>query len=247
MTEHLKLAKSDGAPEAPPSFIMTQTAREIHRSLRMMQRMSGFRIGLICGNAGIGKTTALEAFLSEEPLACMVTAAGGEDDPKSLAEDLCGRFGVYGWENMSLTARRKALVRTLTQFKILIMDEAQHYKLTALEWLRSLCEEACCDLVLAGDAKLYMVATCNAQIESRAVLPRLFSEVFPADVQAIAAAHSLDRDGIRRDLEGVAFKRGGIRHVRNVIELATAFANGGLVTRDHIFSAISQLGLKEGK
>ena len=226
---------------------MTQTAREIHRSLRMMQRMSGFRTGLICGNAGIGKTIALRAFQQEELHVGMVTAAGGEDDPKAMAEDLCGRFNIWGWKNMSLTARRKALVEKPYDVAILIVDEAQHFKLTALEWLRRLCEKAGCDLVLAGDEKLYMVAISNAQIGNLAVLPRLFNEVFPTDVQAIAAAHGLDRDGIRRDLEGVAFMRGGIRHMCNVIELATAFSNGGLVTRDHILSAIAQPGLSKGK
>lgn len=244
MAEHLKLAKSGGEPVTPPDFILTDTARTIHRALRMVRQLSGFRIGLVCGNAGIGKTTALEAFWKEDEAVWMMTAAGGEDEAKAVAEDLCGRLGVYGWENMTLTARRKAILRSLSQVEMLIIDEAQHLKLTAIEWVRSLCEEAGCNLVLAGDAKLYMMATCNKQIESRAVLPLLLHEVFPADVQGIAAAHGLDRDGITRELEAVAFQSGGVRHVRNVIELGTAFANGAPVSLEHIRAARGQLGLQ---
>lgn len=246
MAEHLRLAKRDGEPDAPPDFVLTDTALKIHRSLRMLSQLSGFRIGLICGTAGVGKTSALVAWQDIDPAASMVTAAGGEGDPKALSEDLCIRFRVEGWGNMSLTSRRMALLDYLASGSLLILDEAQHYALAAIEWVRCLCEEAGCNLVLAGDARLYAVAIGNAQIESRAVLPRLFKGVSAEDVRIIAKAHGLDRDGIPRELEQVT-AQGGLRKVRNVTELARAFAAGGAVSGCHVRAAIDELGLKGGR
>jgi hypothetical protein len=225
---------------------MTETARDIIRSLKMMERLSGFRIGLVCGPPGIGKTVTLEFYVDEEPLAYMVVGAGGEADEKTLSEDLCRRWGVYDFENKSLNWRRHKLVSYARNIKVLIIDEAQHYNLSALEWIRAVCEEAGCNLVFAGDAKLYSVAVCNPQIKSRAVLPRLFTTTSPGDVPAVCKAHGLDRDGIPKELERVSMI-GGLREVRNVIELATIFAEGKTVQADHIRAAIAQLELVGGK
>lgn len=189
-------------------------------------------------------TATLEFYEDEEPLAYMVVGAGGEADEKTLSEDLCRRFGVFEFEfeNKSLNWRRHALVGCFRNIKVLIIDEAQHYNLSALEWIRAVCEEAGCNLVFAGDTKLYSVAVCNPQIKSRAVLPRLFTSTSSGDVPAFCKAHGLDRDGIPKELEKVSMI-GGLREVRNVIELATIFAEGKPVQADHIRAAMAQLEL----
>ncbi|MFN3721888.1 MAG: AAA family ATPase [Paracoccaceae bacterium] len=246
MAEVVRLANSEADPVSPPAFVMTETARNIYRSLKMMERLSGFRIGLICGPPGIGKTVTIEVYVSEEPLAYLVTGAGGEADEKTLSEDLCRRWGAFEFENKSLNWRRHKLVSYARNIKVLILDEAQHYSLSALEWIRAVCEEAGCNLVFVGDAKLFSVAICNPQIKSRAVLPRLFTSTSAGDVPAVCKAHGLDRDGIPKELERVSMI-GGLREVRNVIELATIFAEGKLVQGDEIRAAMAQLELAGGK
>lgn len=248
MAEVVRLANSEAEPtQLPaPAFVMTETARDIHRSLKMIERLSGFRMGLICGVAGVGKTLALEAYQDEEPLAYKVDAAGGEADEKLLSEDLCRRFGVFGFENQSLNWRRHTLVSYVINIKVLILDEAQHYSLSALEWIRAVCEEAGCNLVFAGDAKLYAVAVCNPQIKSRAILPRLFTSTRAEDVLAVCKAFALDHGGIPKELQRVAIS-GGLREVRNVIEAATIYAEGKQPQIDHIRAAISNLELTGAK
>lgn len=246
MAEVVRLANSEAEPVSPPAFVMTETARNIYRSLKMMERLSGFRIAVVCGPPGCGKTVTVETYESEEPLAYLVTGAGGEADEKALSEDLCRRWGVFEFENKSLNWRRHTLVSCLRNMKALILDEAQHYSLSALEWIRAVCEEAGCNLVFVGDAKLYSIVMCNPQIKSRAVLPLLFTGTSPGDVSAVCKVHGLDRDGIPKELERVALI-GGLREVRNVIELATVFAEGKSVQFDHVKAAIAQLELFGGK
>lgn len=160
--------------------------------------------------------------------------------------NLCFHLGLTNWQNASLLTRRTILVPALARYDFIVIDEAQNYTLKALNWLRIVCAEAGCDLVLAGGHQLYAVAMADDQIESRTVRPRLFPASKPGDVQALAGLFGLNRDGIPKELELVAM-RGGLRRVRNVVEVATLFAGEGRVTLDHVRAAIADLGLTGGK
>ena len=61
MAEVVSIAKSREEPATRPGFVMTNTAKDIYRSLRMMEKLPGFRIGLICGAPGVDKTRTLDA------------------------------------------------------------------------------------------------------------------------------------------------------------------------------------------
>lgn len=246
MAEVVTLAKSDGVPGLPPDFVMTETAREIHRSLDHMRNMTGFRMALICGAAGIGKSLAILDYMKGKARCEFFNGAAEESNAMALAENLCFHLGLTNWQNASLLTRRTILVPALARYDFIVIDEAQNYTLKALSWLRIVCAEAGCDLVLSGGHQLYAVAMADDQIESRTVRPRLFPASKPGDVQAFAASHGLNRDGIPKELELVAM-RGGLRRVRNVIEVATLFAGGAPVTLDHIRAAIADLGLSGGK
>ena len=246
MAEVVTLAKSGGVTGTAADFVMTETAREIHRSLQHMQNMAGFRMALICGAAGIGKSEAILEYMKGKSRCEFFNGAAEESNAMALAENLCFHLGLINWQNASLLTRRTILVPALARYDFIVIDEAQNYTLKALSWLRIVCAEAGCDLVLAGGHQLYAVAMADDQIESRTVRPLLILASKPADVQAFAGLYGLNRDGIPKELELVAM-RGGLRKVRNVVEGASLFAGDGRVTLDHIRAAIAWDGPTGGK
>lgn len=246
MAEVLTLAKCDEVPGLPPDFVMTDTAREIHRALDQMRQSDKFAMALICGAAGVGKSLAILAYMEGHSRCEYFNGAAGETDPMALAENLCFRLGLHGWQNASLAMRRAILSKGLSSFDFIVVDEAQNYSLKALSWLRIACAEGGCDLVLAGSHQLYAVAMRDDQIDSRTELPCLISANKPGDVHALAASYGLNRDGIPKALESVA-DRGGLRLTRKVMNVAKSFAGGDRVSLQHVLAAMAARGISGGK
>jgi DNA transposition AAA+ family ATPase len=246
MAQVLHLAKSAPEPLAPPAFIMTETAQDIMRSLKLIKKLSGPRMTAICGPSGLGKTEAIAEFFKDDRRAWIMTVAAGEDTEKHLSELLCATLDIQDAWRMSLLERRKWLVRCFGADSTVVIDGAQNLSVNALEWACDLCTKAGCDLVFAGGVALNAKFKNNEQLNGRAKRKKVFTRVSTADVSAVARAYGADRDGITGALEGVGYLGGGLNNVMSVLEVAGVLAGDSAMSLGDVRAAIEQLGLSQG-
>lgn len=105
-------------------------------------------IGLIYGFAGSGKTTALKEFAKANPNVVLIEATC-HTSAKVLLDDLCEALKIDAPNGLS--AKLKAVARFLgSSDKVIMIDEAEHLPLKALEDLRRIYDFSRTPLILCG-------------------------------------------------------------------------------------------------
>ncbi len=127
-------------------------------------------IGLVIGDAGMGKTTAVQSFAAETPDAAYVLYMGFNRNAlfKEIAESVVGRSARSYYDNLQLIMGATRVYR-----KLIIVDEADRMPLSMLEDLRTLNEYGRVPLLLVGEPKLAATVKKADRIESRIRKPRV--------------------------------------------------------------------------
>ena len=138
-------------------------------------------LALLYGPPGIGKTFAIEEFIErtersddpEKPEVLYGTAHGAST-PKSLMAALCRQVGIPHLGSASTLA--ETLVRKLeTGHYLIIVDEANHLDIEAMELLRYVYDRGHLGVVLVGTLRLYETFTDGSRPASE--LEQLWSRV----------------------------------------------------------------------
>ena len=146
-----------------PEFIPTLTANLILEKVREADERQA--LALLYGPPGIGKTFAIEEFVDrvekpnnpEKPEVLLVTAHSAST-PKSLLAALCLQVGIPHQATASTLA--ESLVRKLrTGHYLIIVDEANHLNIEAMELLRYVYDLGGLGVVLVGTLRLYEIFT----------------------------------------------------------------------------------------
>ena len=144
-------------------FIPTLTAHLILEKLREADERQA--LVLLYGPPGVGKTFAIEEFVDrvekqnnpEKPEVLLVTAHSAST-PKSLTAALCVQVGIPHQATASTLA--ESLVRKLqTGHYLIIVDEANHLNIEAMELLRYVYDLGRLGVVLVGTLRLYEIFT----------------------------------------------------------------------------------------
>lgn len=150
-------------------------------------------IALVCGDAGAGKTTALEYYADEHPGVVMVTANSCTSSASSVLQMIARKTGK------TLAGKKEVLMSLLVDHfkntgRLIIIDEADHLTMAALQAVRNLNDQAGVGIVLSGNNKIYTQmlqgSKCSEleQLRTRIVLRRMvkneydlaeFKEIFP--------------------------------------------------------------------
>lgn len=247
MAEVLKLSKTAATPvtEGPPGFVMTETANEIFTALATVGLLSGPRVGMIAGASGVGISRALAAFAQRHADVDVFACVQSEGDTRSFAEAWCRHWDWNDKGNLSLPARRKAMLPRV-HGRLTIFDNAHHLDPSAIEWALGVADEAGGDVAFCGGLSLRKTFTDNDQLRGRVVMPCVFTGAKKGDVSAIVRAEGLVRDGIPDALDGVSRFGGALRNVFNVVELARVFAKGAPVGLTEVNAAIDALQFGKG-
>lgn len=127
-------------------------------------------IGLVTGEAGRGKTTAVKRFAAENSNAQYILYMGYTRSAlfRTIAEALVNRSYTSYYQNLNLIMECTRLYR-----KLIIIDEADRMPLSLLEDLRTLNESGLVPVLFVGEPKL--ASTCKKldRIESRIRRPRI--------------------------------------------------------------------------
>lgn len=132
-------------------------------------------IGLVIGDAGMGKTTAVQSFAAENSAASYVLYMGFNRNAlfREIAEAVVGRSARSYYDNLQLIMGATRVYR-----KLIIVDEADRMPISMLEDLRTLNEYGRVPLLLVGEPKLAATIKKADRIESRIRKPRItFSPV----------------------------------------------------------------------
>lgn len=229
-----------------PSYFETPTSKAITQYLHQAQRG---RIVLVALGAGLGKTETAKQFIAGNanvfhctmtpsssglmPMQLKVLRALGERDvtgaPLKLSQMICDK------------------VRDRTA-PLIIIDEAQHLSIKALEEIRSWHDETGVGIALMGNEMVQQQldgvsrAATFAQMFSRVALRLVRSKAIKGDAEALAAAWKIEDEEIIAFLQKIVQMPGALRGATFALEVAHILAtppNGPLTLR-HIENAWAQ-------
>ena len=245
-----RLDQMDGIP-IEPGYFDTPTSLRI-RELLAVASSGEITVGAF--GPGLGKTRTAVDFLGRVSPAWMATMDEMTKKPGAmvrLVEEAIGLRSVRNWPSV-ISAE---IVRFLRKRKAtLIVDEANHLTLAALEQLRSWHDATGVGLCLLGNEELIarievgrerdQLSRLNSRIAQRVVQP----QPVEGDVIAFCDAWKLFDPGIRQALMEVALKpaSGALRECRQIVVNASRLAaeDGGRLELAHVRWAIERRAIR---
>ncbi len=231
--------QQEGAIELP-ELAATTIYEEVTAVVEYAHRQRD--IGVLYGPAGIGKTTALRAYQEITPQTLYITANQTLSGSRAILEEILQQLGKP--EAGSARRMMQTIVNTLKDSgRLLIIDEAQHLSLRALETVRAIYDECGIAVILAGNESVYGNMTGKsaapfAQLYSRVGIQRSLSgKVRMNDIAAVLGTE-IGEESLAY-LHKIALRPGGLRVVVKLYILAKTIANrqDQELTLDHLKAA----------
>lgn len=199
-------------------------------------------ISLIYGDAGLGKTVSLKKYVSLHPDTIYIELKDCDKSTKGVCEKILFNIGkeLHGVDRL--------LVDTITDYltnnpRLIIIDEAQHLSIRALENLRAINDSTETGIVLCGNPTVYdrmhgRGQAHFAQLYSRIGIRRHIIEPDLEDITKIFLNYGLDKESLLY-LHKLALQRGGIRNCVKVLNIALQLRDDEKepLTIDHLQSA----------
>lgn len=211
------------APKAP-GFAMTSVSKQVMDVIEYCQLQG--KIGVIYGDAGIGKTMGIREYCRQNPMAISITISPAFATMSGVNDLLSDQIGVR--EKNARRIYAEIVSRLRDSGRVIIIDEAQHLTKKTLEHLRSISDEAGVGICLVGNEEVYsrLKGTGKAdfaQIFSRIGIrqPVFLSNIKKTDLEKIFFEAHLD-DETMDFLYKIAKTRYGIRGAVNVFMAAVA-------------------------
>jgi DNA transposition AAA+ family ATPase len=228
-------------------YIATPTGEKIKGDLSYAQ--ATVDLGVIAGGAGAGKTYAIKSYAASSPNVWVATMRPDTACVASCLEEIGEAVGV------KMTSRAARQSRDLTRRMqgtggLLVIDEAQHLNILAIEAVRSIYDAAGIGLVLCGNESVYARLTGGsraaafAQLFSRIGKRLILAQPSREDVAAIAAAYGVNGTEERKALFAISQKPGALRAVVKTLKFSAVMAagNNDVVNHHYIISAWRGLG-----
>lgn len=177
VSQYLKMAKRRITDEKHVSFY-----KDMHNTQAVLfacfHAHCHGEIVLVYGDAGAGKTTALEYYTKDYSGVVMVTANSCTSSASSILQMIAKKAGKV------LAGKKEMLMASLVDYfkdtgRLVIIDEADHLTLSALQAVRNLNDQAGIGVVLSGNNKIYTQmlhgSRCSEldQIRTRIVVRRM--------------------------------------------------------------------------
>lgn len=208
-----------------PGFIMTDTARTLINVMESAQ--FDVDLAVVAGNAGVGKTMAAKAYQARTNNVWMLTADPSLSSPSAVLQELAEMLGC----NDKGQRRIRAIIRRLKDTEgLLIVDEAQHLSVRAIEELRSIHDLAEIGVVFMGNAPLNgkfdgMGRTPEfAQLFSRIGLRKNIRSPKQKDMCLLLNEWGVENDEARDAAKAVGKCSGGLRSMTKVLRNAVKIA-----------------------
>lgn len=216
-------------PEAPV-WVPTPSADRVIAALGYAQIAGD--IAVVYGGAGLGKTTAIRQYQRTSPNVWHATMTPATATVVPALEEIADSLGLKEVGGGAAKIQRAIIRRLHGTQGLLVIDEAQHLGVAALDAMRALHDATGVGLALVGNEAVYARMTGGNRA---AYLDRLFSRIgkrvrltrsTQADVTAIINSWRIEAKECRQILHEIAAKPGGLRGLTKVLRLASMFAVG---------------------
>jgi DNA transposition AAA+ family ATPase len=225
--------------------IMTTSVKRFHAYMQFMMRSraeTGYAtMGVITGDAGVGKTIALQTYLqaltpraySGFP-ACVSIKVSPRSTAKALAKTLIATLNgeqaghnVYDMEAVSAEAIRR------NDLDLLLVDEGDWLNVESFEFLRHIFDRTGCPIVIVGLPRILRVITRHEKFVSRVglhmeFLPLTQEEVLTTVLPALTLPYWQyhQDDSADREMGRVLWQRvcPSLRKLRVVLQYASQIA-----------------------
>ena len=220
--------------------VHTQVLEEVTMAVSFAEAAGD--ISLIYGEAGLGKTVSLKEYAHLHPEAIYIELKDCDKSVKGVCEKILDAIG----KSQSGTDRK--LVSAISDYllsnpRLIIIDEAQHLSVRALENLRAINDVTESGIVLCGNPTVYdrmhgRGQAHFAQLYSRIGIRRHIIEPTLDDITLIFEKYGLEKESILF-LHKLALQRGGIRNCVKVLNIALQLIDiqKEPLTIDHLNSA----------
>lgn len=230
-----------------PTFTQTPTTDKVIGVLRGAQALGD--IGLVTGPAGVGKTAGALKYQTISTRTVMATASPAISSAVGILKVLLSRAPGnrgHALAKLDLTIQAR---ETFGAGWLIIIDEAQHLQVEALEELRAIHDETKAGLVLMGNNSVLSRIEGNArspafaQLFSRAGIRVTLKGNAPEEITAVAATMGVTDPTVLAQVQEIGAKD-NLRVVVKALRLAQMSASGGKenLNSNHVRLAYRQLG-----
>jgi len=228
----LGLREREAQPQMPaaPVWVETPTAGRVLDALGYAQMAED--IAVIYGGAGVGKSTAAREYQRRYPSVWIATMSPATAGVTPALEEVCLALGMRELPGGGARMQREIVARVRGTGGLLIVDEAQHLSVPALDALRAVHDATGIGIALLGNEILYARMTGGTRA---AWLDRLFSRIgrrlrLPRasreDVARLAAEYGVTGSGELKRLSAIGGQAGALRGVTKCLRLARLMAAG---------------------
>lgn len=256
MAEVVQLAKPGAQTPAPGSFVMTESAQDILRTLQLVGSRGDGDVALISAAPGVGKTQAIWHFKHLiKPKAWLFVAVAKEDDtPWGAACQLMELLEIGKPNNRDMRGSRQRIAEAIGVGNLLIVDEAQNLirhnlrggtDWATFEWLRQMAEEGYFSIVFCGDLALLDMQDRLPQVWRRITenRPIIIKSVPKRDVAHFLASCGIADSKVIDVLYQVSRRGGGLGAVSSAVSHARLLAGRSAPAAIHIMAALEDLKL----
>lgn len=250
-------AKEQAAEKTTPyrmirEYVPTSISEDVYQLIKYCQLEKGMVV--IHGDAGIGKTKGAEKFARENPASTIYIQATPSSGTLKSTLKLLARALKLPESRTNLDLIMDIREKLEGTQKVIIIDEAQHLKLTALEEIRTLSDaspitgHSGTGIVLIGNTEVYNRMTGKqearfAQLFSRIRMNRYYStqRVVAEDMRKLfPLLAEKERKQELEFLHGISQSKWGIRGAVNVYNNAV---NNENITYKGLYSMARAMGI----
>ncbi len=233
-----------------PEWFSTPTAEKVLKSLQMCQVMAN--ILCIYGGPGVGKTVTLNHFKRTSNAVWVATMKPSTASTVPALEEIAEAVGIRTRFSGARRISRGIYAKVEGTAGILIVDEAQHLSVSALEEIRAIHDATGIGLALVGNEAVYSRLTGGtrsstfAQLFSRVGARLYLRKPVADDVEALAEAWKIGGSEEIEFLSLLASKPGALRSCTNTLKFAAVSREKGAVLNvQHLRHAWANLGTQE--
>lgn len=182
-----------------PPFVETSVSRMVENAIKYSHLRS--KISVVYGDAGIGKTQAFKHYLSANELAIGITISPTYASITGVNELLAEQLGVR--ERVARKITREIASKLKGSGRVIVIDEAQHLTVRALNHIRCLADEAEIGVCLIGNEEVYSKLKGSGKADFAQLFSRIgmrepvgVNTITREDVQRVFQAAGLQKDAV---------------------------------------------------
>lgn len=207
-----------------PGYVETTVARAVRNCISYCHLQG--KIAVVYGDAGVGKTQAVRAYLRENSLAIGITVSPTFASITGVNELIADQLGIR--ERIARKMYLAIIEKLRGSGRVLVIDEAQHLTVRALNHLRCISDESGIGIAFVGNAEVYTKLKGSgradfAQLFSRIGMRRevLTTTTTVEDIHKVFAEAALEEEALEL-LYKIARTSYGLRGAVNVFVNAAA-------------------------